>query len=649
MVSIGKWGNPDGIFGGFTVNPEDYHIRRLVEMKPGVTPDGGTIDTWELVDQVIDRLEVDVFLTDDAYTTGTRDAHWIPNTEEMLEIDEIQITLINKDNIEMTMIPTELNEIKILSPQDPSFVLLDAQASVKSNVRTNKGSGFVFYALPEEGEPIELATFSIKPFSETLTMDTLYNVSYKETYFTAEGRGKEGYKLALKATYADENNTVYIGDKTLCFVDTTDAENHKYIEKFGVKAYGTIRPGDDFLLQFGLASDIGKPGVAEEGQFVAVYDKKLLWRVNLYIDEGDNDWNDLNPWNQPDSNLPHYNEWQDAGSDVLGGQMEIKPWRHPQGDFYWWTDIKNGNWFHWSIDSQIVTNSVSYGGPVDPGYNGTGDECPEYQRKLGEQITALETAGKINPPGSWADYENSSYVPSVGFYNLMQRDTNWVIFGKFTSVEFQNQILGNINNENDKTFVESMYKEKDGMYYLRNFVPEEAKEPISEEDRKRLTTIIDGIGYTHPVINGIRDMRLRNTVAEQEQHDMGVVCDSFIYRSRTYDGNNYVVYNTDYLPRVVYNYWNVGDAKNDYLPQFENKGELTGELQYLVPGDVVHFTKHIGIVRSIEYSNGKKTDVDKVLIIHSTTWGRIWKVRNEQTLIDFLGEDDCKLGRMKGN
>jgi hypothetical protein len=26
-------------------------------------------------------------------------------------------------------------------------------------------------------------------------------------------------------------------------------------------------------------------------------DEKLLWRANLYIDEGPNDWNELNPWN----------------------------------------------------------------------------------------------------------------------------------------------------------------------------------------------------------------------------------------------------------------------------------------------------------------------------------------------------------------
>jgi hypothetical protein len=27
-----------------------------------------------------------------------------------------------------------------------------------------------------------------------------------------------------------------------------------------------------------------------------VYDKKMLWRANLFIDEGVDDWNNLNPW-----------------------------------------------------------------------------------------------------------------------------------------------------------------------------------------------------------------------------------------------------------------------------------------------------------------------------------------------------------------
>ena len=38
--------------------------------------------------------------------------------------------------------------------------------------------------------------------------------------------------------------------------------------------------------------------------YIAVYDKKMLWRANLYIDKKekeleDRDWNEAHPWNVP--------------------------------------------------------------------------------------------------------------------------------------------------------------------------------------------------------------------------------------------------------------------------------------------------------------------------------------------------------------
>jgi hypothetical protein len=46
---------------------------------------------------------------------------------------------------------------------------------------------------------------------------------------------------------------------------------------------GTICPGDDFLLRFGLAENEDIVGTATAADYCAVYDKKLLWRANLYL------------------------------------------------------------------------------------------------------------------------------------------------------------------------------------------------------------------------------------------------------------------------------------------------------------------------------------------------------------------------------
>jgi hypothetical protein len=91
-------------------------------------------------------------------------------------------------------------------------------------------------------------------------------------------------------------------------------------------------PGDDLLLQFGvrdrytgqavsISTYVGDENDAQvstltasvpEKDYIAVYDKKMLWRANLYIDESVTatflgtegvresvDWNDTHPWDVP--------------------------------------------------------------------------------------------------------------------------------------------------------------------------------------------------------------------------------------------------------------------------------------------------------------------------------------------------------------
>lgn len=62
-----------------------------------------------------------------------------------------------------------------------------------------------------------------------------------------------------------------------------------------------------------------------EKNYIAVYDKKMLWRANLYIDEGAGDWNNVHPWNTEDKNIGWYgeNEWLDENAAIKGGQVEI--------------------------------------------------------------------------------------------------------------------------------------------------------------------------------------------------------------------------------------------------------------------------------------------------------------------------------------
>ena len=75
-------------------------------------------------------------------------------------------------------------------------------------------------------------------------------------------------------------------------------------------------PGDDIQIQF----KIGAAAVTNlsDAPRLAVYDKKELWRANLYIDDTKtgNDWNDQHPWigelqanGTPDPNGANFNQW----------------------------------------------------------------------------------------------------------------------------------------------------------------------------------------------------------------------------------------------------------------------------------------------------------------------------------------------------
>ncbi|QEN04188.1 hypothetical protein EW093_05540 [Thiospirochaeta perfilievii] len=105
-----------------------------------------------------------------------------------------------------------------------------------------------------------------------------------------------------------------------------------------------IRPGDDFLLRFGKKNSEVITGVSKDEDFIAVYDKKMLWRANLYIEETNiEDWNDKYKWNAPLtindtfnkglSDEEHYNEFGFVKANGDSNDSEIiwyseNKWNH---------------------------------------------------------------------------------------------------------------------------------------------------------------------------------------------------------------------------------------------------------------------------------------------------------------------------------
>jgi hypothetical protein len=175
---------------------------------------------------------------------------------------------------------------------------------------------------------------------------------------------------------------------------------------------GTIRPGDDMYLRFALTAnqDI-KSIVYYPGDFLAVYDHKLLWRANLYIDERVNhetgaiipgavDWNNANPLIG--------DAWVANGN---GGQISINSWTRFDDSTGAGAILNDG------FDNQPAYGAVAY--------SWGGSDSPEnFNADMQDQLSCLRQnnpnwAFTTSPDGLWSGYRfgtpnndaNHTYAP----------------------------------------------------------------------------------------------------------------------------------------------------------------------------------------------------------------------------------------------
>ncbi len=209
---------------------------------------------------------------------------------------------------------------------------------------------------------------------------------------------------------------------------------------FGVVVENPV-PGDDIGIQFLVSTSNGN-FLTDTGSAprLAVYDKKMLWRANLYMDEGGGgaDWNDLHPW-------VNGNDWNRSFDGVTvgppgsgnGGQVPILPF----------SSIRNQGKAP-DVHDNVLQNSVAYDYPDSK--TGTDDlskslDTPfDFNTKMlalksglhghydasGNPIAQGGNWNKTTAPESlWGNYlvaAGSSALPSVGllYYDWIHGQTN---------------------------------------------------------------------------------------------------------------------------------------------------------------------------------------------------------------------------------
>lgn len=568
--------------------------------------------------------------------TFLSDDYLIPNTNESSRAFEITVNKVRNNG---TAAGCDVNDIfEFISPVDP-FWNADAvndtdPITSNSNVLNNKGDGFYIYANSSNGSKILLSTLSLNP-----NKASILGASY--FYTTAvEGNGQK------RILNVDENNKLYYlngGEK---------------ITSFSVKAYGNIRPGDDLRLslkQYTSSNPTEITGTVPQSDKLQVYDKKMLWRANLYIDEDDQynptanlnpnqtyqDWNNRNPWNSTD------NEWNrvlDGETLTTGDTVSSDISQLPVGNGGQTVRLTPFRWHNNSVsnaDDNIVNRSVAYS-------VGAQDDPFSYNRHMLAQQPNVT-------PQQWNSYTQNTYIPA---YSSYMWKTQFRIRKRVYSEPVANIDITTATPTTDilleNCLEEDIYDRLD--FYEAQLTPAEVP----------FTLITDHEEYSWWY---------------ESAQSAGVDCVGFIYRVAAYQGNNYLILdlpamewvntpdphpgNKYHNPNEVYQYIRIGNvwrrsftvvsepdkpANLWEIVRYSDSAATKAEMfKNVAPGDILYYPGHVMIINSVE-SPDENIQPSEIEMIEAT-WddfdieGRVF---DEKTLQTYQGREWI-MGRLRTN
>lgn len=415
QVTLGTWGNGSGTFNGFSEKPETCHVRRLLRLPTEATvPVAYAKASWDFLDDTPAGIS--------ATLTFGRGERWIPNTGQFLSIEKIEIKGKTQAGTEIALPAWAPGtaQVRITGAEDRGY---DDQPSIgeHGNIYRNKGKGFAIYAF--EG--------SVKP--ETMRGRPLVAI--------VKGAGKiyEAKARYAGAGYGDAEFVSEFFNDDMSLKDgasmTIDREGKLEVRipgaKIGTTSFG-IRPltasdavpGDDIALTFDVwpkdaARDTAYHGWTNSKSYMAVYDAKMLWRANLYLEEeGTLDWNILHPWDAPPD-----------------GARSANP--------VWWT--LNWGYNEWNRSWQSVSSYVPLTLPPPVGKDFTISSLPAGD---GQQVVSLPAFTPIRPIN---DEDRSK--------NVMRKTVSYsypysYLDGHFDSpFEFKKKLL--VEQENTKSYYKS--------------------------------------------------------------------------------------------------------------------------------------------------------------------------------------------------
>ena len=516
-------------------------------------------EEWNVMNDKISEVKIEIGTMKESTQKSNEKHRWIPNTGEYLEIGNIKVTIKTKIGIEKIK---EKEKVSFVGAEDRGYK--EKTEAEEGNIYNNREGKFeVKINVGEE---------------KTYTLE-----KNKSEYLLYEQKSETG-KTETEVSF-EINRQGYL----------VDAKTKQKVKIKIRPEKDKINPGDDLLLKFKVGAKVGTEEIpkytVEAKDYIAVYDKKMLWRANQYINETEAklqniDWNNAHKWNTEDKNISWYgdNEWL---GDTNGGQIPIQGWTR--------------------FNDEDVNGSVAYGwGCID-----SVKEFNEELKKQALEIKAYRTKKETEKEKKYAELswgESETTAPEGKWENYIFDEEDEVL-----EVE-------------DKKLKD---KKKEELYLSKN------------------NPSVPGLSTYWYSLNK------KYYKYEQAVRTSGIDCSGLAYVSTRYEGSKYETNQFNNVDKPGAKHFNENTSawisgktvtirplsyaiyaasdKNQWIISIPEKDLETDEkkiqdnqrklLSYAVPGDILVTDSHVVIIQDLNYEgdNTVITDYSQVSVIHATS------------------------------
>jgi hypothetical protein len=355
-------------------------------------------ESWDVFDRVPASAELEIGSMKEESQVSSERWRWIPNTGEYLVLDKLSIQLKNRSGMKLKPVTGSLYSVTLAGAYDRNY---DSTKAAEGNIYNNKAVSYDIVFLDED-DTVQCRGKLDKP--EVKAAKRLYK--FEKT----EGTVPVMYADAVGNIYTTSGKRVRLG------IRPESAES----------AY----PGDDLIPAFQAVYSDTSGNIkyfnfqAKDGDYIAVYDKKLLWRANLYIDKtetvlGNIDWNNAHPWNVPpaagvaqEGACPKswsaawgYNEWNrvhDGTSNTIVPITNLSMLPAGNGTqcikLSTFTPVRTLGNKNNPPSANLISNTIAYSYPnheyeppiSNKGFAGSMDSPFDFNKKMQKEITLMK-------------------------------------------------------------------------------------------------------------------------------------------------------------------------------------------------------------------------------------------------------------------